>query len=93
MTRMTGPDCAVMCNLIITHTHTHTRTASVSRPDARASTSRDKGDRTPGARRGESGYDAQELATGLYRLLIDEKREGFNRVAGKESVVGTISTQ
>ena len=29
MTRMTGPDCAVMCNLIInrqigTHTHTHT---------------------------------------------------------------------
>ena len=26
MTRMTGPDCAVMCNLINTHTHTHTRT-------------------------------------------------------------------
>ena len=27
MTRMTGPDCAVMCNLINTHTHadTHTR--------------------------------------------------------------------
>ena len=25
MTRMTGPDCAVMCNLIITHTHTHTQ--------------------------------------------------------------------
>ena len=24
MTRMTGSDCAVMCNLIITHTHTHT---------------------------------------------------------------------
>ena len=23
MTRMTGPDCAVMCNFII-HTHTHT---------------------------------------------------------------------
>ena len=23
MTRMTGPDCAVMCNLINTHTHTH----------------------------------------------------------------------
>ena len=22
MTRMTGPDCAVMCNLISTHTHT-----------------------------------------------------------------------
>ena len=24
MTRMTGPDCAVMCNLINTHTHTYT---------------------------------------------------------------------
>ena len=24
MTRMTGPDCAVMGNLINTHTHTHT---------------------------------------------------------------------
>ena len=25
MTRMTGPDCAVMCNVINTHTHTHTQ--------------------------------------------------------------------
>ena len=25
MTRMTGPDCAVMCNLINTHTHTNTQ--------------------------------------------------------------------
>ena len=24
MTRMTGPDCAVMCNLTNTHTHAHT---------------------------------------------------------------------
>ena len=24
MTRMTGPDCAVVCNLINTYTHTHT---------------------------------------------------------------------
>ena len=24
MTRMTGPDCAVMCNLMNTHTHIHT---------------------------------------------------------------------
>ena len=28
MTRMTRPDCAVMCNLINTHTHTHTRTGT-----------------------------------------------------------------
>ena len=26
MTRMTGPECAVMCNLINTHTHTHIHT-------------------------------------------------------------------
>ena len=26
MTRMTGSDCAVMCNLINLHTHTHTHT-------------------------------------------------------------------
>ena len=26
MTRMTGPGCAVMCNLINTQTHTHTHT-------------------------------------------------------------------
>ena len=28
MTRMTGPDCAVMCNLINAHTHTHTWTGT-----------------------------------------------------------------
>ena len=30
MTRMTRPDCAVMCNLINTHTHTHTHTHTQS---------------------------------------------------------------
>ena len=25
MTRMTGPDCVVRCNLINTHTHTHSQ--------------------------------------------------------------------
>ena len=33
MTRMTGPDCAVMCNLINTHTHTHTRLIAVEGDD------------------------------------------------------------
>ena len=28
MTRMTGPDCVVMCNLINTHTHTHSITVN-----------------------------------------------------------------
>ncbi|CAM9725183.1 unnamed protein product, partial [Ascophyllum nodosum] len=31
MTRMTGPDCAVMYNLINTHTHTNTHTHSHTR--------------------------------------------------------------
>ena len=29
MTSMTGPDCAVMCNLINTRTHTHTHRRGV----------------------------------------------------------------
>ena len=29
MTRMTGPDCAVMCNLINIHTHTHTQVSLI----------------------------------------------------------------
>ena len=28
MTRMTGPDCVVMCNLINTHTHTSRESVS-----------------------------------------------------------------
>ena len=31
MTRMTRPDCAVMCNLINTHTHRHTHTHRMTR--------------------------------------------------------------
>ena len=31
MTRMTRPDCAVMCNLINTHTHTHSSKICTSR--------------------------------------------------------------
>ena len=30
MTRMTRPDCAVICNLINTHTHTHTQIHGLS---------------------------------------------------------------
>ena len=32
MTRMTRPDCAVMCNLINTHTHTHAHTHIIDPP-------------------------------------------------------------
>ena len=33
MTRMTGVDCAVMCNLINKHTHTRHRMTRMTRPD------------------------------------------------------------
>ena len=36
MTRMAGPDCAVMCNLIITHTHTHTHAINTRTPENNA---------------------------------------------------------
>ena len=32
MTKMTGPDCAVMCNLISTQTHTQTQQVSLILP-------------------------------------------------------------
>ena len=32
MTRMTGPDCVVMCNLINTHTHTRARARARKKP-------------------------------------------------------------
>ena len=31
MTRMTGPDCAVMCNLINIHARTHTHSQNIGR--------------------------------------------------------------
>ena len=33
MTRMTGPNCVVMCNKINTHTHTHTHTQELGRAE------------------------------------------------------------
>ena len=43
MTRMTGPDCAVMCNLINTHTHTHTHFPSACSQNGAARISPEKG--------------------------------------------------
>ena len=41
MTRMTGPDCAVMCNLINAHTHTHTR-IGIGRAEGRGKSARNR---------------------------------------------------
>ena len=37
MTRMTGPDCAVMCNSINIHTYIHTCVTSIIDPPSRGS--------------------------------------------------------
>ena len=43
MTRMTGPDCVVMCNLINTHTHTHTHTRiGLGRAEGRGKSARNR---------------------------------------------------
>ena len=44
MTRMTGPDCVVMCNLINTHTHTHTHATYSLLPLARSTWGEDDSD-------------------------------------------------
>ena len=51
MTGMTGPDCAVMCNLINTHTHTHT---TASRPISYSSCCRHRIDDTACQQREEA---------------------------------------
>ena len=44
MTRMTGPDCVVMCNLINTHTHTHITGSRIGlgRADGRRKSARNR---------------------------------------------------
>ena len=73
MTRMTGPDCAVMCNLINTHTHTHTRT-----PDG-------NGDDDNGNENGigEGGREAKKRKK--RRIVVDAMREtGETRVESEK---------
>ena len=56
MTRMTGPDCAVMCNLINTHTHTHIPSHQVE------DQSTGEGDERQGqGKEGGWGEEAQEV--------------------------------
>ena len=42
MTRMTGPDCAVICNLINTHTHTHTHKGKQKKKGKKEQTQKEK---------------------------------------------------
>ena len=76
MTRMTGPDCAVMCNLINTHTHTHTH-------DHRMGT----GTTITGTRIGLGRAEGRRKSPRNRRIFVDAMREtGETRVESEKNV-------
>ena len=66
MTRMTGPDCVVMCNLINTHTHTHTH-AFIHAPK-QISQSR--------TQRADAGRDGRAEIVSRDQISSRERRQG-----------------
>ena len=83
MTRMTRPDCAVMCNLINTHTHiTHTHTQR-----DRNSTSRSGSRRRGGGGRG--GRGAGGRGGGVGAGVLDSENNGSIR--WQPSLMGRLS--
>ena len=74
MTRMTGPDCAVMCNLINTHTHTH---------EHRMGT----GTTITGTRIGLGRAEGRRKSARNRRIVVDAMREtGETRVESEKNV-------
>ena len=78
MTRMTGPDCAVMCNLINTHTHTHTHTQtntqtvdSVAANPDNLENSMEAGGEAQGIQRLSKNCTSRESMPTLSRLIRD----------------------
>ena len=67
MTRMTRPDCAVMCNLINTHTHTHTHTVAAN-SDSPGS-NKEAGGGAQGAQGSSKIYTSRESVSPLSRLI------------------------
>ena len=72
MTRMTGPDCVVMCNLINTHTHTHTHTERVGSVAANSDSpgsNKEAGGGAQGAQGSSKIYSSRESVSPLSRLI------------------------
>ena len=80
MTRMTRPDCAVMCNLINTHTHTHTHThklkkcrkervGSVAANSDSPGSNKEAGGGAQGAQGLSKIYTSRESVSPLSRLI------------------------
>ena len=68
MTRITGPDCAVMCNLINTHTYTHTHTYVAANPDNLES-KKEAGGGAQGTQGSSKNYTRRESVSPLSRLI------------------------
>ena len=86
MTRMTRPDCAVMCNLINTHTHTHTHTHTAN-PDNLES-NKEAGGGAQGTQGSSKNCTSREsvsplsrLIRGFRRSIVDPPLGGSMRVA------------
>ena len=77
MTRMTGPGCVAMCNLINTHTHTHTHThtniSKVSSEDGNG----DEGNGNGNGNEGRVG-DGEREAKKRKKPLNSCRRQGGN---------------
>ena len=73
MTRMTGPGCAVMCNLINTHihthTHTHTRVGSVAANSDNPGSNKAAGGVAQGAQGSSKNCTSRESVSHLSRLI------------------------
>ena len=73
MTRITGPDCAVMCNLINTHTHkythTHTHTHTHSHNSDNLGGNKEAGGGAQGAQGSSKICTSRESVSPLSRLI------------------------
>ena len=67
MTRMTGPDCAVMCNLINTHTHTPKKRSHTHRVGSVAANPDNLGSNK------EAGWGAQGVLRAQVRFVQVER--------------------
>ena len=71
MTRMTGPDCAVLCNLIITHTHNRRkeRVGSVAANPDNLGSNKEAGGGAQGAQGSSKICTSRESVSPLSRLI------------------------
>ena len=75
MTRMTGPDCVVMCNLINTHTHIHSHTHTGTGTEARTVAEMETGTTITGTRIGLGRAEGRRKSARNHKIVVDAVRE------------------